>query len=138
MMQPRLRWVFIAARYHQRVSTKCTPREDFRAQPFQGLQNERQSALVVIFAVVNFSVYAPDHHLGTHDKVSLHGDQCIAKLTLRAYSARKSAASRLLRCASQGAFGEQVVSKRRTDDRNGFVLETGMESRTRCPIQRVL
>src|SRR5258708_5880509 len=78
---------------------KCTPREDFRAQPFQRLQNERQSALVVIFAVVNFSVYAPDHHLGTHDKVSLHGDQCFAKLILRAYSARKSAASRRLRCA---------------------------------------
>jgi hypothetical protein len=98
-------------------------RKDFRAQPFQRLQNERQSALDVIFAVVNFSVYAPDHHLRTHDKVSLHGDQCFAKLILRAYSARKSAASRRLRCASHGAFGEQVVSERRIDDRNGFVLK---------------
>src|ERR1700733_9124254 len=68
---------------------QSTPREDFRAQPFQRLQNERQSALVVIFAVVNFSVYAPDHHLGTHDKVSLHSEQYFAKLRLRASFARK-------------------------------------------------
>src|SRR5258705_1427841 len=134
MMKPRLRWFFIAARYHQCVTTKCTPREDFRPQPFQRLQNERQSALVVIFAVVNFSVYAPDHRLGTHDKVSLHGDQCFAKLILRAYCAPKSGASRK-RCAAHGAFSEQVVSDRRTDDRNGFGFETGLESSTRCPVQ---
>src|ERR1700730_16457493 len=138
MMKPRLRWFFIAARYHQCVTTKCTPREDFRAQPFQRLQNERQSALVVIFAVVNFSVYTTDHHRRTHDKVSLHGNQGFARLILPAYSAGISAASRRLRCASHGAFGEQVVSERRTDDRNGFVFETGLESRTRCPVQRVL